>query len=64
MSPHCVFPFRGMILTHHLVKFSCILLLLCGDIPPNPGLPRYLCGVCGRPVQPSDIALLCDTYDT
>ena len=45
------------------MKFSCVLLLPCGDILPNPGPPCYLCEVCGRSVQPSDKALLCDTCD-
>ena len=47
-----------------LVRFNCLLLLLCGDILPNPGpLPRYPCGVCQHAVRPSDKALLYDSYD-
>ena len=46
------------------LTFNCLLLLLCGDILPNPGpLPRYPCGVCRCAVHPSDKALLCDNCD-
>ena len=61
MLPHGVFLFRKMIFARRLVRFSCLMLLLCGDILPNPGPPRYLCGVCRRAVRPSDNALLCDS---
>ena len=45
-----VYLFREMIFTHHLARINCVILLLCGDILPNPGPPRYLCGVCNRSV--------------
>ena len=48
LLPRDVCLFREMMFTHHLARFSCVILLLCGDILPNPGPPRYLCGVCNR----------------
>ena len=59
--PGGVFLFRKMIFTCHLARFSCVILLLCSDILPNPGPSRYLCGVCNCAVQDNDKALLCDT---
>ena len=53
--------FHKMIFTRHLARFSCVILLLCGDILPNPGPPRYLGGVCNHAVRNNDKALLCDT---
>ena len=64
MLPHGVLLFRRIIFARRLVRFNCLLLLLCGDILPNPGPPpRYPCGVCWRAVRPSDKALLCDNCD-
>ena len=64
MLPHGVLLFRRMIFARRLVRFNCLLLLLCGDILPNPGPPpRYPCGVCRCAVRPSDKALLCDNCD-
>ena len=60
MFPHGVFLFRKMIFTRHLARFSCVILLLCGDILPNPGPSHYPCGVCNHSVQANDKALLCD----
>ena len=42
--------------------FHC-LLLLCGDISPNPGpFVNYPCAVCGKSVRMSQKGLLCDSY--
>ena len=59
--PRGVYLFREMIVTRHFARFSCVFLLLCGDILPNPGPSRYLCGVCNWLVQAGDKALLYDT---
>ena len=59
--PRGVSLFHRMIFARHLARFSCVILLLCGDILPNPGPPRYPCGVCNRSVRANDKALLCDT---
>lgn len=40
--------------------FHC-LLLLCGDISPNPGPLRYPCTVCGKSVRSNQRGLLCDS---
>ncbi len=36
------------------------LLLLCGDIHPNPGPPKYPCGVCSRSVRSNQQGILCE----
>ena len=40
--------------------FHC-LLLLCGDISPNPGPLHYSCTVCGKFVRMNQKGLLCDS---
>jgi len=43
MLPHGVLLFRRMLFARRLVRFNCILLLLCGDILPNPGSLPHRC---------------------
>ena len=43
------------------LAYFATLLLLCGDIPPNPGPPDvFCCGVCALEVSDSDAAVCCD----
>ena len=44
--------------------YLATLLLLCGDISPNPRPPDvFLCGVCALEVSDSDAAVCCDYCD-
>ena len=39
------------------------LLLVAGDIPPNPGPVRYPCTECGKPVRSNQQGIFCDSCE-
>ena len=45
-------------------KIIVFLILMAGDIQPNPGPIRYPCGICGNPVAKNHKAMGCEDCDT
>ena len=43
---------------------AIVLLLLSGDIHPNPGPPKHPCGTCDTSVRSNRRRVVCDTCDT
>ena len=55
---------RVVIIKWNRKSFCFSLLLLCGDIQPNPGQTvDFPCSVCGNNVSNNDKAVCCDSCD-
>ena len=47
-----------------LLYLAIVLLLLSGDIHPNPGPPKHPCGTCDTSVRSNQRRVVCDTCGT
>ena len=48
---------------HRNVTLLSLILIISGDVEPNPGPVQYPCGCCHRPVASNHRAVLCDKCD-
>ena len=67
-SKHALYRQPWLKVSHNKSQISstlCILMLLIsGDIEPNPGPIRHPCGICECPVAANHRAICCDSCDT
>ena len=51
---------------HDIRPYGIMLLMLCGDVPSNPGPShwRYSCGTCTKPLMRNQKDIQCDMCDS
>ncbi len=52
--------------TYAIRPYGIMLLMLCGDVPSNPGPRhwRYPCGTCAKPVMRNQEGIQCDLCES